>query len=876
MTHPQSTPTFEQPFTYQGEYTREISFPLGGIGTGCIGLGGNGRLIDWEIFNRPNKGSFNGFSHFAVRAERTGQVIDARVLNSDFLGSYMGEPETNPYAGVGFGPSRQTLAGMPHFRDSTFTGTFPLARIDFADDSFPGQISLSAFNPFIPLNDRDSGIPAAFFEIEVCNTTNEPLTYGVAGTLANPLPGPQLHTVSRDATGCSLNLRSNGVKSHEVGYGDLTLATDATDTAAQAYWFRGGWKDNIEIYWRDLTSPGALPERTYPEEKVGDGNHGTLLAPLRLKPGEAGRVRFVITWNFPNCERYWTTGAEENDCGCEGSGCSPNKTWRNYYATQWPDSAASAAYCLTEWDRLERETRLFHDTLFSSTLPAPVIDAVSANISILKTPTVLRLEDGTFYGWEGCCATAGCCEGSCTHVWNYAQALPFLFPNLERSMRDADYRYNLRPDGGMPFRLQLPLGAPRSAFRPCPDGQLGGVLKVYRDWKISGDTEWLRELWPAVKASLEFAWSPDNDDRWDPDQTGVLHGRQHHTLDHELFGPNSWLTGFYLGALKAGAEMAAVLGEEDAAEQYQVTFERGQTWVESNLYNGVYYNQQIDLKDRGLIEAFDVDGEALGHYWNEEHKEIKYQIGKDGCAIDQVLAQWHADLYGLGKIFDRERVHSALAAVYRHNFKPAMRTEANTWRLFALNDEAGLVICDWPDGVKRPAIPLPYAPETMTGFEYAAACAMIQNGLIEEGLAVVKAVRDRYDGKRRNPWNEIECGSNYARAMASYALLNAFSGFTFDLTRGMIGFKPVVPGEFRCFWSLGHAWGELGQSGNTAQLSVLHGQLEVKELHVHGVPVAVECNQRVLGFSLGDLGGIHLEQPLVMTKGDVLRIGCEA
>jgi non-lysosomal glucosylceramidase len=164
----------------------------------------------------------------------------------------------------------------------------------------------------------------------------------------------------------------------------------------------------------------------------------------------------------------------------------------------------------------------------------------------------------------------------------------------------------------------------------------------------------------------------------------------------------------------------------------------------------------------------------------------------------------------------------------------------------------------------------------MTGFEYAAACAMIQNSLIEEGLAVVKAVRDRYDGKRRNPWNEIECGSNYARAMASYALLNAFSGFTFDLTRGMIGFKPVVPGEFRCFWGLGHAWGELGQSGNTAQLSVLHGQLEVKELHVHGVPVAVECNQRVLGFSLGDLGGIHLEQPLVMTKGDVLRIGCEA
>ncbi len=858
-------------FVYSGDYTREISFPLGGIGTGCIGLGGNGRLIDWEIFNRPNKGSYNGFSHFAVRVQRGDEVIDARVLNSDFLGSHMGEPERNAFAGFGFGPSRHTLAGMPHFRDATFTGTFPLARLEFGDDTFPGQVSVNAFNPFIPLNDHDSGIPAAFFEIEVCNTTDEVLTYGVAGTVANPLPGPQVHRVTRDGEGCALHLRSNGVEEHEIGYGELTLATDTADTAAQRYWFRGGWRDNIEIYWRDLTTPGPLPERSYPEAAAGDGNHGTLMAPLCLKAGETGRVRFVIAWHFPNCERYWTKGAEENDCGCATGECSQKKSWRNYYATLWADSAASAAYALTEWNRLERDTRLFRDTLFTSTLPVSVIDAVSANISILKTPTVLRLEDGTFYGWEGCCATAGCCEGSCTHVWNYAQALPFLFPNLERSMREADYRYNLRSDGGMPFRLQLPMGAPRSRFRPCPDGQLGGALKVYRDWKISGDTNWLRSLWPAVKASLQYAWSADNEDRWDPERTGVLHGRQHHTLDHELFGPNSWLTGFYLGALKAGAEMAAALGEEDTAEEYRALFERGRTWVEANLFNGDYYGQQIDLKDQRLIEAFDKDGEALGHYWNVEHGEIKYQIGA-GCAIDQVLAQWHADLYGLGEIFKRARVRSALAAVYRHNFKPAMRIEANTWRLFALNDEAGVVICSWPKGVRRPAIPLPYAPETMTGFEYAAAGAMIQNGLVEEGLTVVKAVRDRYDGRRRNPWNEIECGSNYARAMASFALLHAFSGFSFDMTRGMIGFRPVVSGDFRGFWSLGQAWGELGRRGQKAHISVHYGQLEVKELQLAAAASVIEQSGVGVQFTLKDRGTIVLEQAAVLNSGDELSI----
>ena len=183
-------------------------------------------------------------------------------------------------------------------------------------------------------------------------------------------------------------------------------------------------------------------------------------------------------------------------------------------------------------------------------MPRPVLDAVSANISILKTSTCLRLEDGAFYGWEGCHANSGCCEGSCTHVWNYAYAMPFLFPNLERSLRELDYRYNQRADGGMSFRLQLPLGSPRSEFRPCADGQFGGVLKVYREWKISGDTKWLRRLWPAVRKSIDFAWAETNLDRWDPDQTGVLHGRQHHTLDMELFGPNAWLTGFYLAAPK--------------------------------------------------------------------------------------------------------------------------------------------------------------------------------------------------------------------------------------------------------------------------------------------------------------------------------------
>ena len=824
-------------FTYRGAKTREISFPLGGIGTGCIGLGGNGRLIDWEIANRPSKGSFNGFSHFAVKAESEGRLLDARVLHGDLLPPYTGQLGQPDFQSFGFGPPRQTLAGLPHFRAVDFTGAFPIATLAFRDRTFPGRVRLVAYNPFIPLADQDSGIPAAFCEVQVRNTTDEPIAYTIAGTLANPLPAANLHTIAQRPEGYFLHLATNGVSPNDVGFGDLTLATDAPDVSRQQYWYRGAWMDDLEVYWRDLTTPGRLRDRTYPAEVTGAGNHGTLAAHFTVAPGRTARARFLIAWHFPNRVNYWNPEA-----GRQAEAVGVPLVWRNWYATVWESSLEAAAYGLQHWGRLYRETKAFRDALFASDLPPAALDAVSANLAVLKSPAIMRLEDGTFYGFEGCHQTTGCCEGSCTHVWNYAQALPFLFPALERSMRAADYRHNLRPDGGMPFRLQLPLGTTRSGFRPCADGQFGGVLKAYRDWKISGDTAWLRGLWPAIKASIAFAWHPGNPDRWDPERTGVLWGRQHHTLDMELFGPNSWLTGFYLGALRAGAEMAEHLGEPETAEEYRALLARGQAWADEHLFNGEYYGQIVALGDRSVVEQF-----AAPEYWSEEHQELKYQIG-EGCEVDQVLAQWHANLYGLGALFDPEQTRQALQAVFRHNFVRPMRDLYNPWRIFCLNDEGGLVMCSWPEGRRRPAIPLTYAQETMQGFEYAAAGLMIQSGLVEEGMTVVEAVRERYDGEKRNPWNEIECGSNYARSMASYALLNACSGFEFDLTRGRLGFSPLRTheGRFRCLWSLDPAWGEFGLAPGLVELRVLGGKLQLAEFNLPFL-----ADQRVLTVSLG-------------------------
>ena len=834
-------------FIYRDAKTGQISFPLGGIGTGCIGLAGNGRLIDWEIFNRPNKGSVNGFSHFAVRVEQndgeSGQVIDARILHGDLIAPYQGELQGETFNSFGWGPRREFLTGLPHFTNADFRGEFPMAELTFQDDSFPGQVQMAAFNPFIPGNADDSGIPAAFFELSVTNTTDAPLTYTFAGVVANPLPAKNLNTVAQADWGDALCFDTDGVAPGDVNYGNLTLATDAgaaedVTVSWQQYWFRGAWFDNLEVYWNDLKTPGPLKNRVYEDSEVrGRGprftkkDEGVLAVHVPVQPGATRKVRFVLSWSFPTCENYWKPAAEGE----------PSKaTWQNYYATLWSDSKASAEYALRNWDRLYAETKLFKDALFASTLPPAALDAISANIAILKSPTVLRLEDGTFYGWEGLHPHAGCCEGSCTHVWNYQQALPFLFPALERSMRSADYKYNLLENGAMPFRIQLPLGSDPWSFRACCDGQLGGVMKAYRDWKICGDDGWLRSIWPAVKKSLEFAWSPDNVDRWDPEKSGVLWGRQHHTLDMELFGPNSWLTGFYLGALKAAAEMAAHLGEDESAAEYQTIFERGKRWTDANLFNGEHYIQKVDLNDRSIVEAFAIEDEQLVQggntmqaYWNEEHEEIKYQIG-EGSSIDQVLAQWHASLYGLGDLFDPAQVKQASSAIYKYNFIPEMGKAYNPCRIYCLNDEGGLVICAWPEGQQKPLIPAPYSQETMNGFEYSAAIHMIMQGLVDEGMTCVEAIRKRYDGERRNPWNEFECGSNYARSMASYALLNAFSGFEFDMVKGSMGFNPVRTenGAFRCFWALDAAWGEFVMTSEKVELRVLHGALALNEIRL--------------------------------------------
>ena len=790
---------------YTGNKTKEISFPLGGIGSGSVGLGGDGRLIDWEIFNKPRKGSLNGFSHFAIKAtNKNGTVV--KVLNGDLRKDFTGQYSTNNF---GTGPSNRTLAGFPHFRNVEFCGEFPIAKLTFTDEDFPGKVILTAFNPFIPLNADDSSIPGAFFEIKVENRANDDTQYQVAFTVGNPFEkGLNEHCLIDGKH--YIKLYNAEADPSSVEYGDITIATDAEAADYQTFWYRGGWQDNIVTFWNEFNSNEALHDRAYTEPAKGD--HCTLCAKLS---DENRSVRFIMTWNSPNMHNYWSGNEKERE-----------PVWKNYYAVLFEDSVASALYSLNNWERLFEATMLFKDTLHSSTLDPVLIDAVSSNISVLKSPTVFRLEDGSFYGWEGVFQDYGSCEGTCEHVWNYAYALCFLFPKLERSIRDNEFKYATDENGHMHFRMDLPREFPNWEKRACVDGQMGSVIKAYREWKISGDDIWLEEAWPTIKKVLEYAWHPENPHKWDLDKDGILEGRQHHTLDMELFGPSSWLEGFYLLALKLGAEMAEFMGESDSAKEYLSLYENGRKFMKDELFNGEYFIQKIDITDKSITDKFD----ASNVYWNDEKKQIKYQIA-NGSIIDQMLAQWHSYVLGSGQIFDKEQMNTALDSMMKYNFIPSMRNFANPWRIFCLNDEAGTIMCGYPEHIEKPMIPVPYCEENMTGFEYAFAGLLFAAGKIEEGLKVVKSVRDRYDGEKRNPWNEIECGSNYARTMASFSFLPIFSGFEFDLSSGHVGFAPIEDGEyFKCLFSLGTGWGYFEKTNSIATVKLCGGRLKLKTL----------------------------------------------
>jgi len=854
--------------SFTGAQLGEIAFPLGGIGTGTVSLGGRGDFRDWEIFNRPNKGKALPFTFVALWARHAGsnETPTVKVVEA---------PLQPPFRG-GDGVPRNRAQGLPRLRGAKFTGAYPFATIDFEDDSLPVTVSLEAFNPFVPLAADDSSLPVAIFRYRLTNRTQAPVEAALAFSILNAVGydgrtmldenvfegfGRNLTRLRREGPAAGLDLTSDKYEADSVRAGSMALVTTHPDISARTAWEGGQWWDSFQKWFDEYAATGTLHDSHAPEPTPdGTSNYATLAPRVTLAPGESRDIRFVLAWYFPLRENYWNKEPEV-------------KGWklRNDYGNRFKSAWEVAAHTVSQLDRLERDTRAFHESLMASTLPSAALDAVSSQMSIIRTNTCLLLEGRQFFAFEGNNDDSGCCPMNCTHVWNYEQALAHLFPDLERSMRMTDFTVNLLDDGAMAFRTLVPVGRATWKFKPAADGQMGCILKLYREWQLSGDEAFLRQLWPQAKRALEYAWH-----HWDADRDGVMEGEQHNTYDIEFYGPNTMMGTLYLGALLAGERMARAMGDTAAADSYRQVFESGRVKLDQQLWGKGFYVQHVP--DPKTIKVDEVEHRETWYASAVTAAGIKYQYG-EGCLSDQLLGQWFAEVVGLGHLLPADHVHETLKSIYTYNFKHDFFDHPNTQRIYALNDEKGLLLCSWPNG-NRPALPFVYSDEVWTGIEYQVAAHLIYEGMVAEGLAVTKAVRDRYDGQRRNPWNEVECGNHYARALSSWSLLTALSGYHYSAPLGRLAFAPRLnASDFRCFFTTGSGWGTyrqaIGRPEATASVELTRGTLTLKELGVEGFGGSVSTatvNGRPVTARSQSAGAIQFDPPVALNAGDTLNV----
>ena len=797
----------EFPRVYSGNRLARVSCPLGGIGTGSIGLGGRGNLQDWEIFNRPEIGNQLDYSFPSLFIKAPGAEPYSIVLERRLLPPYDLQQE---------GLGSENVPGLPRFAEARFFGSFPISRIEFEDRDCPVNVSLEAFSPFQPNDAEASGIPCAVLSYEIHNPGTAGLEAVVAWSISNPVGNSESRrNECRTADGLSgLLMTDPSLLGDDPMHGSFVLAAllpqDGENEVLTSWKGGSEWQMGPYSFWFDnFAKTGHLGVAQEPSIPVGSVG-------IRQKiPGGGKRLfRFLLTWHFPN--------RTPERCGWKAPAGKEKELLGNFYCTQFRDAWNVAEHVLANLQQLEARTRDFVSTLKNSTLPGAVKDAATANLSTLVSNTSFRIADGSFHGFEGCGVKAGLAWGTCTHVWNYEVATQFLFPTLARSMRETSFGYSTDAEGHMDFRHKLPLGYEHSRAAAA-DGQMGQIVKLYFDWIFLGDDDWLRQQWPATKRALAFAWRPGG---WDERKSGVMDGVQFNTFDVEFYGPNPMCGIWYLAALRAMERMAEAMGDRDLASDCHRMCTEGSRWIDANLFNGEFYIQKI----RSIPPEKIASGLREGMGTNDTiHPQ--FQLG-DGCFIDQLIGQHFATIAGLGELLDSNNIRKALESIYRYNYKSTLMHHSSVQRVYALNGEPAVVICDFTKGT-RPEVPMPYYAETWTGLEYSVAVLMMAHGMVDQGIELFRNARSRYDGEKANPYDEIEFGRHYARPMASWAAIPALSGFHYDARVGRMELLPkIAVGKFQCFWSTPGAWGSFVCTRRELTLLPVVGRVKIQELLV--------------------------------------------
>jgi uncharacterized protein (DUF608 family) len=826
----QFNPKHEYNGSYTGEYLNRIAFPIGGIGAGMFCLEGSGAISHMSVRNKPDIFNEPGmFAAISIKGLTNGtKILEGPVPDWKKFGLHD--------AGNGLGGS---TAGLPRFEQAVFTARFPFATIDLVDSDLPIRAQLTGWSPFIPTDDDNSSLPVAAFEYKIVNTSGKTIDAVFSFNSKNFLNVDHgKNSIKKIANGFILS--EEGTKEKSFLKGDFAIFTDDDSSVIDHCWFRGGWWDPLTMAWNTISK--GETKNTDPVESGAPG--ASLYIPFKLAASKEKIIKLMMAWYMP--ESDLTAGAiggpKENCDPASGCCASPDLLnldkydknfdgpfYKPWYSSKFNNINEVAGYWLQHYKELHDKSTLFKDAFYASTLPAEVIEAVAANLSILKSPTVMRQYDGRLWSWEGCANDSGCCHGSCTHVWNYAQAISHLFPALERSLRHTEFCESQNADGHQNFRARLPIKPADHGFHSAADGQLGGIMKVYREWRISGDNEWMKKMYPMVKVSMDYCIRT-----WDPQNRGVIEEPHHNTYDIEFWGADGMHTSFYIGALLAITEMGRFLNNDIAF--YKMLAEKGKKIMETELYDGEYFIQRIQITGLKAPSPLEEAKKSFGGEYSKEAIELlekegpKYQYGK-GCLSDGVLGAWIARMCGLNDIVSTSKLHSHIRALHKYNLKKKLSDHANPQRpSYAFGHEGGLLLCSWPKGGKL-SLPFVYSDEVWTGIEHQVASHLMLLGDVEKGLEILRTSRNRYDGRVRNPFNEYECGHWYARALSSYGYLQALTGVRYDAVDRTLFIDSKI-GDFTSFLSTETGFGTVSFKQGKASLKIAYGKIDVNKIEI--------------------------------------------